>query len=226
MHSCGSVGGVVVTDFNPVFYEKTKDGEVMFDVPSRLLKDRVIFLDREITDNVASTIASLMYLLDREDQEEPISLWINSPGGGISDCFAIYDMMYRVKAPIRTVCVGAASSCAALLLSAGTKGERFCMSHSRVMIHDVQISNLGGSGSDIDVETKEINSLRNMFNEIMARHTGQTLSKIKRDVQRDYYMSAEQAKEYGVVDKIMPNSKSKKIPQLKTNTKKKRERNE
>lgn len=195
---------MLANNLNPIFFEKTKDGEKMYDVSSRLMKDRVIFLDCEIDDEVASEIVSLIFLLDREDEEKKIKLWINSPGGCAQGLFAIYDMIQRVKAPIETVCIGEASSAAAILLAAGTVGLRYAMPNSRIMIHQVQVSGLEGSNAEIEISTKELKDMQNRLTEILARHTGHTKAKISKDTKMDKYMSAEMAVEYGLIDKVLP----------------------
>jgi ATP-dependent Clp protease protease subunit len=197
----------IIKNLNPVFIEKTKDGERMYDISSRLIKDRVIYLDCEIDSEVSSQIVSLLFLLDREDSEKPISLWLSSPGGCVSGLFAIYDMMHRIKAPVKTVCIGEVCSAAAILLAAGTPGKRFAMPNSRVMIHQVQVEGIGGSNAELEISTKEIKSVQEYLTEILARHTGHTKAKIKRDTKLDRYMSATEAKDYGLIDKILPVSK-------------------
>jgi ATP-dependent Clp protease protease subunit len=198
---------------NPIFYEKTKDGEVMYDIPSRLIKDRVIFLDSEITSEVASMIAALLFMLDREDKDQNIDLWINSPGGSLEGLFAIYDMMHRIQAPVRTVCIGEASSAAAIILAAGSPGERYAMPNSKVMIHQIQVDGMGGTATEVEISDKELKQLSHNLNCMLARHTGQYLSKIRRDIIHDKFLTAQEALDYGIVDKIMPYVKE--IPKLK-----------
>jgi ATP-dependent Clp protease, protease subunit len=200
------------TNLNPIFFEKTKEGERIYDVSSRLMKDRVIYLDCEIDEEVTSQITSLIFLLDRESQEDEIKLWINSAGGIAQGFFAIYDMMQRVKAPIKTVCVGEASSASAILLASGSKGLRYAMPNSRIMIHQIQVDGMGGSNAEIEIDTKELKVVQNRLTEILARHTGHTTSKIKRDTKMNRYMSATDALKYGLIDKIIPTSK--KQPEL------------
>ncbi len=139
------------TNLNPIFFEKTKDGEAMYDVSSRLVKDRVIYIDCEIDEEIAAQVTALLFLLDREADDKPIKMWINSPGGDLTGFFAIYDMMHRVRAPIRTVCVGQACSASALLLASGSPGMRYVMPNSRIMIHQIQIGGLEGSNAEIEV---------------------------------------------------------------------------
>jgi len=189
-------------NLNPIFFEKTKDGEKMYDVSSRLVKDRVIYLDCEIDQEITSQITSLLFLLDREDENKKISLWINSPGGDAQGFFAIYDMMNRIKAPVQTVCMGEVCSASAILLAAGTPGMRYAMPSSRVMIHQIQ-TELGGSNAEIEINTKELKEVQDYLTEILARHTGHTKAKIKRDTKMDKWFSAQGAVDYGLVDKIL-----------------------
>jgi ATP-dependent Clp protease protease subunit len=205
----------IIKNLNPVFIEKTKDGERMYDVSSRLIKDRVIYLDCEINDEIASQIVALLFLLDRESSEKIISLWISSPGGCVSGLFAIYDMMNRIKAPIKTVCIGEVCSAASIILASGSIGKRFAMPNSRIMIHQIQVEGIGGSNTELEISAKEIKSIQDYLTEILARHTGHTKAKIKRDTKLDKFMSAKEAKEYGIIDHILPFSK----PQLPLLTK-------
>lgn len=199
-------------NLNPFFFEKTKDGERIYDVSSRLVKDRILFLDCEIDQEITSQITSLMCLLDREDESKKISLWLMSPGGMVSGFFAIYDMINRIKAPVSTVCIGEVCSAATLLLAAGTPGMRYAMPSSRVMIHQIHVDGLGGSNAEIEINAKEIKDQQEYLTEILARHTGHTKTKIKRDTKMDKWMSAKEAVEYGIVDKILPPLKE--IPEL------------
>jgi ATP-dependent Clp protease, protease subunit len=208
------------SNLNPIFFEKTKDGEKIFDVSSRLMKDRVIYLDCEIEEEVASQITAILFLLDREDESKKISLWINSPGGDAPGFFAIYDMMHRIKAPVQTVCIGEACSASAILLAAGTPGMRYAMPSSRVMLHQIQVEGLGGSNAEIEIDTKELKEMQEYLTEILARHTGHTKAKIKRDTKMDKWFSAETAVEYGIVDKILMPVKTK--PELLTREVKKK----
>jgi len=195
-------------NLNPIFFEKTKDGERIYDVSSRLVKDRVLYLDDEIDAESTSHITSLLFLLDREDESKKISLWINSGGGDTQGLFAIYDMMNRIKAPVQTVCIGEACSAAAILLASGTPGMRYVMPSARVMIHQIQVENMGGSNAEIEINTKEIKDVQEYLTEILARHTGHTKAKIKRDTKMDKWFSAQGAVDYGLVDKILPPVKS------------------
>jgi ATP-dependent Clp protease protease subunit len=201
-------------NINPLFFEKTKDGETFYDVYARLVKDRVIFLAEEIDSATASIIVALLFLLDREDkEEEPISLWINSPGGDADNFFAIYDMIQLVKAPVKTVCLGSASSAAAMLLAAGSPGLRYATPNSHVMIHQIQVEGVGGTGTEVEIEAREVKKVNNRITEILARHTGQTMTKIRKDCQHDKYLDAQGAMEYGIIDHILGPTKT--IPELK-----------
>lgn len=199
-------------NLNPIFFEKTKDGERIYDISSRLVKDRTLYLDCEIDSDITSQITSLLFLLDRENSEKKIRLWINSPGGIVQGFFAIYDMMHRIKAPVETVCIGEACSASAILLAAGTPGMRYCMPSSRVMIHQIQIDGLSGSNAEIEINTKEIQALQDYLTEILARHTGHTKAKIKRDTKLDRWMGAQDAMDYGIVDGVLKPTKN--IPDL------------
>lgn len=203
-----------VSNINPIFFEKTKDGDQIWDIPSRLVKDRIIFLNGEITSENASNLSALLFLLNRESSDKLISLWIDSPGGDAQGFFAIYDMMQRIECPIRTICTGQASSAAAILLAAGTPGQRYAAPHSRIMIHQIQADGIGGSGTEVEIETKEIKKIKKEITETLARHTGQTVAKIKRDTVHDRYMSANDAIAYGIIDKVF--GPKKQLPELKT----------
>jgi ATP-dependent Clp protease protease subunit len=194
-------------NLNPIFFEKTKDGERMYDVSSRLVKDRTLFLDCEIDQEITSQVTSLLFLLDLEDSEKMISLWINSPGGIVQGFFAIYDMIQRIKAPVQTICMGEACSASAILLAAGSPGFRYCMPNSRVMIHQIQIDGLGGSNAEIELNTKELKEVQEQLTEILAQHTGHTKAKIKKDTKMDKWFSAQGAVDYGLVDYILQPTK-------------------
>ena len=202
-----------MSNLNPIFFEKTKDGERVYDVSSRLIKDRVIFVDTEIDQEVASNITSLLFLLNHENEKREIQLWINSPGGSVQGLFAIYDMIYyRIKAPVHTICIGEACSAAAILLAAGTKGKRFCTPNAKVMIHQIQVDGIGGSNAEVEINTKELKKVQERLTEILARHTSHTKAKIKRDTKMDRWMSAEEAKAYGIIDFIFPSTRN--VPDL------------
>jgi ATP-dependent Clp protease protease subunit len=172
----------------------------------------VIYLDCEIDEEITSEITSLIFLLDRENGDQKIKLWINSPGGLAQGFFAIYDMIQRVKAPVETVCIGEASSASAILLASGSEGMRYAMPNARIMIHQIQVEGLAGSNAEIEIGTKELKELQDRLTEILARHTGHTKAKIKRDTKMDKYLSAAEALEYGLIDKILPSAK--KQPEL------------
>lgn len=186
----------------PSVIEKTSYGERAYDIYSRLLKDRIIFLGSMIDDGVANSIIAQLLFLDSQNSKEDIKLYINSPGGVVSSALAIYDTMQYVKADVQTICVGLAASGAALLLAAGTKGKRFILPNGEVLIHQV-MGGTQGQATDIDIHAKHILKLKDKLNKIMAKHSGQKIEKIIKDTDRDYFMSGEEAKEYGIVDKII-----------------------
>ena len=186
----------------PTVIEKTSYGERAYDIYSRLLRDRIIFLGGPIDDIVANSIIAQLLFLDSQNSKEDIKLYINSPGGQVTAALAIYDTMQYLKADVSTICVGMAASAAALLLTAGAKGKRIILPNGEVLIHQV-MGGTQGQASDIDIHARHILKIRERLNEIMARHTGQELSRVAKDTDRDYFMSAEEAKEYGIVDKII-----------------------
>jgi len=189
----------------PMVVEQTSRGERAYDIYSRLLKDNVIFLGQPIDDTVSNLIIAQLLFLEAENPEKDISLYINSPGGSITAGLAIYDTMQYVKPNIQTLCVGQAASMAAVLLAAGTKGKRFALPNSRVVIHQPLImgGGLSGQATEIDIHAKDIMRMRGRMNEILAKHTGQTAEKIDRDTDRDYILQAHEAVEYGLVDQVM-----------------------
>jgi ATP-dependent Clp protease protease subunit len=186
----------------PTVIEKTNYGERAYDIYSRLLKDRIIFLGGPIDDGVANAVIAQLLFLDSQNTKEDIKLYVNSPGGSVSSALAIYDTMQYVKADVSTICVGLAASAAALLLAAGKKGKRVVLPNSEVLIHQV-MGGAQGQATDIDIHARHILNIKKRLNEIMARHTGQPLEKVEKDAERDYFMSAEEAKKYGIVDKII-----------------------
>ncbi len=186
----------------PTVIEKTNYGERAYDIYSRLLKDRIIFLGTAIDDGVANAIIAQLLFLEQQNSKEDIKLYINSPGGSVSSALAIYDTMQYVKADVQTICVGLAASAASLLLSAGKKGKRMALPNSEVMIHQV-LGGMQGQASDIDIHARHILKTKERLNKIMAKHTGQTIAKVEKDTDRDYFMSAEEAVKYGIVDKII-----------------------
>jgi len=187
----------------PMVVEQTSRGERAYDIYSRLLKDNIIFLGSAIDDNVSNLVTAQMLFLEAEDPEKDISLYINSPGGSITAGMGIYDTMQFIRPDVSTICIGQAASMAALLLAAGAKGKRFTLPHARVLIHQPSLGGLSGQATDIDIQAREILRMREITNNILVRHTGLPLEKIQKDVERDYIMVAEQAKEYGIVDQII-----------------------
>lgn len=187
----------------PMVVEQTNRGERAYDIYSRLLKDSIIFLGTPIDDNVANLVTAQLLFLEAEDPDKDISLYINSPGGSISAGMAIYDTMQFIRPDVTTICVGQAASMGALLLAAGTPGKRFALPNSRILIHQPSMSGLAGQATDIDIHAREILRLRESMNQILARHTGQGIERIQKDVERDYIMTAGQAKEYGIVDQVI-----------------------
>ncbi len=187
----------------PMVVEQTNRGERAYDIYSRLLKDNIIFLGTPIDDNVANVVTAQLLFLEAEDPAKDISLYINSPGGSISAGMAIYDTMQFIRPDVTTICVGQAASMAALLLAAGAPGKRFALPNSRILIHQPSMSGLSGQATDIDIHAREILRLREAMNQILARHTGNTVEKIQSDVERDYIMTAGQAKQYGIVDQVI-----------------------
>ncbi len=187
----------------PMVVEQTSRGERAYDIYSRLLKENIIFLGTPIDDNVANLIIAQMLFLAAEDPQRDISLYINSPGGSISAGLAILDTMRFVEPDIVTICVGQAASMGAVLLAAGTKGKRYSLPHSRILIHQPSMSGLAGQAADIDIYAKEILRMREMLNEILAESSGQTMERIARDVDRDYIMDPDQAVEYGLIDRVI-----------------------
>ncbi|MFN7088679.1 MAG: ATP-dependent Clp protease proteolytic subunit [Candidatus Paceibacteria bacterium] len=187
----------------PIVVEKTQFGERAYDIYSRLLKERIIFLGGPITDAVANTIIAQFLFLQYEDPKKPIRFYINSPGGSVPATLAIYDTMQYVKPDIETFCIGMAASGAAILLAAGTKGKRYALPISEVLIHQVMAGGIEGQAKEIEISAKHILRLKNQLNQILAKHTGQPLAKIEKDTDRDFYMSPEEAKAYGIVDEII-----------------------
>ncbi len=187
----------------PMVVEQTNRGERAYDIYSRLLRDNIIFIGVPIDDNVANLVTAQLLFLEAEDPEKDISLYVNSPGGVVSAGLAIYDTMQFIRPDVATICIGQAASVAALLLMAGTTGKRAALPNARVLIHQPWIGGVSGQATDIDIHAREILRMRSNLNEIMAKHSGQPLEKIERDVERDFWMSAPQAREYGIVDEII-----------------------
>lgn len=187
----------------PTVIEKTQYGERAYDIYSRLLRERIIFLGGPIIDPVAnSVIAQLLYLASR-DPKKDIQLYINSPGGILTSALAIYDTMQYVKCPISTVCIGLAASGAAVLLAAGTKGKRYALPNAEILLHQVAVSGVSGEAVEVEIAAKQILKLKDKVNRILAKHTGQPLEKIEKDTDRDFYLSAPEAKEYGLIDEVI-----------------------
>jgi len=187
----------------PMVVEQSNRGERAYDIYSRLLKDNIIFLGTPIDDNVANVVTAQLLFLEAEDPAKDISLYINSPGGSISAGMAIYDTMQFIRPDVTTICVGQAASMAALLLASGAAGKRFALPNSRILIHQPSISGLSGQATDIDIHAREILRLRESMNQILARHTKQAIERIQSDVERDYILTAEQARDYGIVDQVI-----------------------
>ena len=187
----------------PMVVEQTNRGERAYDIFSRLLKDNIIFIGTPVDDGVANLAIAQMLFLEAEDPDKDIQLYINSPGGSITAGFAIYDTMQFIKPDVQTICIGQCASIAAVLLAAGTKGKRYSLPNSRILIHQPWMSGLGGQATDIDLAAKEILRMRERINEILVHHTGQPLKRIQDDTERDYIMSPEQGREYGIIDDVI-----------------------
>jgi ATP-dependent Clp protease protease subunit len=186
----------------PMVVEQSSRGERSYDIYSRLLKDRIIFLVGEINDDTANLVIAQLLFLEAENPDKDISLYINSPGGVVTSGLAIYDTMQFIKPDVSTLCVGQAASAAAFLLASGSKGKRFCLPNARVMIHQV-LGGFKGQGSDIEIHARETLRVGKRLNELLAQHTGQPLEKIKKDTDRDYFMSGDEAVNYGIIDAVM-----------------------
>jgi len=189
-------------NFIPIVVEQTGRGERAYDIYSRLLKDRIVFLGSVVTDDVANLITAQFLFLESEDPDRDIFFYINSPGGSVTAGLAIYDTMQYVRPQISTVCVGQAASMGAVLLAAGAKGKRFALPHSRIMIHQ-PLGGFQGQAADIDIQAREILRMREELNNILMKHTGQSLKKIEKDTDRDLFMNGKQAQEYGLVDEVI-----------------------
>ena len=191
----------------PMVVEQTSRGERAYDIYSRLLKDNIIFIGTPIDDNIANLVTAQLLFLEAEDPEKDVYLYINSPGGSITAGMAIYDTMQFVRPDVSTICIGQAASMAALILAAGTAGKRFTLPNTRILIHQPWAGGLSGQATDIDIQAREILRLREITNALISKHTGQSVEKIARDVERDFIMNAQQAKEYGIVDEIITKHK-------------------
>ena len=188
----------------PTVIEKSQYGERAYDIYSRLLKDRIVFLAGPINDAVANTVIAQLLFLESQDAKKDIHLYINSPGGSVSAALAIYDTMQHIKPDVSTICVGLAASSGAVLLTAGEKGKRFALPNSEVMIHQV-MGEAGGQAVDIAIQSRHIIRVKDKLNHIIAKHTGQSVSKVEKDSDRDFFMEAEEAKKYGIIDVILKN---------------------
>jgi ATP-dependent Clp protease, protease subunit len=186
----------------PMVVEQTGRGERAYDIFSRLLKDRIVFLGTQVTDEIANLVIAQMLFLESEDPEKDIHFYINSPGGSVSAGLAIYDTMQYIRPPVSTLCLGQAASMGALLLTAGEKGKRFALPYARIMIHQ-PLGGAQGQATDIDIQAREILRVREQINNILARHTGQSLKHIEKDTDRDFFMTSKQAVEYGLVDEVI-----------------------
>ncbi len=186
----------------PIVVEQTPRGERSYDIYSRLLKDRIIFLGTEIDDATANTIIAQLLFLEASDPDKDIFVYINSPGGSVSSTIAIYDTIQYIKSDVSTICVGMAASGAALILACGTKGKRFALPNSRIMVHQ-PLGGAQGQVTDIEIQTKELKRIKNTINQILTYHTGQPFEKIERDTDRDFYLTAPEAKGYGIVDDVI-----------------------
>lgn len=192
----------------PMVIDKNPQGERAYDIYSRLLKDRIIFLGSPIDDSVANTVIAQLLFLESQDDTKEIKLYINSPGGSVSAALAIYDTIQYLKSDVSTICIGIAASAAAILLASGTKGKRFVLPNSEVLIHQV-MSQASGQAVDIAIASRHILQTKDRINKILAKHTGQKIEKIEKDTDRDFFMTAEEAKAYGIVDKIIVSKKKK-----------------
>jgi len=189
--------------------EQTNRGERAYDIYSRLLKDRIIFLGTPVDDNISNLIIAQLLFLEAEDPEKDINLYVNSPGGLVTAGLAIYDTIQYIKSPVSTICIGQAASMGALLLAAGAKGKRYALPNARVMIHQ-PMGGFQGQATDIDIHAREILKMRERLNEILAKHTGQPIEKIRTDTERDYFMSGAEAKAYGLIDEVIERAPARK----------------
>jgi ATP-dependent Clp protease protease subunit len=186
----------------PIVVEQSSRGERAYDIYSRLLKDRIIFMGEQVHDGMANTIIAQMLFLESEDPDKDINVYINSPGGSVTAGLAIYDTMQYIKPDVTTICMGQATSMAALLLAAGTKGKRYALPHARVMIHQ-PLGGVQGQATDIDIQAKEILKIKSIVHNILAKHTGQDLDRIRLDTERDFFMDSDDALRYGIIDKVI-----------------------
>jgi ATP-dependent Clp protease protease subunit len=186
----------------PIVVEQSSRGERAYDIYSRLLKDRIIFLGNQVHDDMANTIIAQMLFLESEDPDKDINLYINSPGGAVTAGLAIYDTMQYIKPDVATICMGQATSMGALLLTAGADGKRYSLPNARIMIHQ-PLGGVQGQATDIDIQAKEIMKIKERLNNLLAKHTGQPIERVKEDTERDYFMSGEEALDYGLIDKVI-----------------------
>ena len=194
----------------PMVVEQNSRGERAYDIYSRLLKDRIIFLGSPVDDNVANVMIAQLLFLEAEDPESDISLYLNCPGGLVTSGMAIYDTIQYLKPDVQTICIGQATSMGAVLLAAGAEGKRQALPHARIMIHQM-MGGFSGQAEDIDIQAKEILRMTDILNEVLARHTGRKIEQIAEDTQRDFYFSSQEAKEYGIIDQVMQNRKLKAV---------------
>jgi ATP-dependent Clp protease, protease subunit len=187
----------------PMVVEQTNRGERAYDIYSRLLRDSIIFIGTPIDDNVANLVIAQLLFLEAEDPERDISLYVNSPGGSITAGLAIYDTLQFIKNDVTTICVGQAASMAAVLLASGTPKKRFALPNAKILIHQPWMSGLQGQATDIEIHAKEILRMRSILNNILSKHTHQTIDRVEKDVERDYIMTAEQSKDYGIIDEVI-----------------------
>jgi ATP-dependent Clp protease protease subunit len=197
----------------PTVVEQTNRGERAFDIYSRLLKERIVFIGTPIDDTVANLVMAQLLHLESEDPDKDISLYINSPGGEITGLFAIYDTMQFIRPDVSTFCMGQAASAAAVLLAAGTRGKRFSLPHVRILLHQ-PYSGAGGQASDIEIQAKEILRMRELLDRVIAHHTGQSIEKVSKDTDRDFIMSADEAKDYGIIDEVITTRELAQVPQV------------
>lgn len=198
----------------PIVVEQSSRGERAYDIYSRLLKDRIIFIGEQVQDGMANTIIAQMLFLESEDPDKDINLYINSPGGSVTAGMAIYDTMQYIKPDVATICMGQASSMGALLLAAGTKGKRFALPNSRILIHQ-PLGGAQGQATDIDIQAKEILKMKSVIHKVLAHHTGQSLEKIAKDTERDYFMDSNEALKYGLIDKVITEREARKVTETK-----------
>jgi len=195
----------------PIVIEQSSRGERAYDIYSRLLKDRIVFIGEQVHDGMANTIIAQLLFLESEDPEKDINLYINSPGGSVTAGLAIYDTMQYIRPAVTTICMGQATSMGALLLAAGAKGKRYALPHSRIMIHQ-PLGGAQGQATDIDIQAREILKIRELLNQILVKHTGQPMEKIRLDTERDFFMDAQEAVKYGIVDKVISEREMGKAP--------------